>query len=192
MLPKKTEWSILAQGDYFSVEMYVRTPDRPAMATIEPMRESIFLRKISRDILCKETYQVLCQSYQNLQPLFSIVHDNCGGYRLLYNGRAVVSPQYVFKRNPVGFVAPIPDGVVTEFSVIRSARTGQQLLLLGLIRFVNSDCEPNCEFDFASDCGIVQLRVKKRINPGDEIFAKYGPKFFEINACLCRTCRLQK
>ena len=56
----------------------------------------------------------------------------------------------------------------------------------------DSDCEPNCEFDFASDCGIVQLRVKRRINPGDEIFVKYGPEFFEINACLCRTCRLQR
>ena len=57
---------------------------------------------------------------------------------------------------------------------------------------MNSECEPNCEFDFARDCGIVQLRVRKRIGPGDEIFVKYGPEFFEINACLCRTCRLQK
>ena len=133
MLPKRIEWSILAQCDYCSVEKYVRTPDRPARATIEPMRESIFLRKISRDILWKETYQVLCQSYQNLQPLFSIVHDKYGGYRLLYNGKSVVSPPYVFKRNPVGFVAPILDGVVTELSVMRSERTGQQLLLLGPI-----------------------------------------------------------
>ena len=106
----------------------------------------------------------MCQSYQKLRPLFSIVHDNYGGYRLLYNGKAVVSP-YVFKRNPVGFVAPIPDGVVTELSVMRSERTGQQLLLLGPIRFVNCDSEPNCEFEF---------------------------EFFEINACLCRTCRFQK
>ena len=58
MLPKKIEWSILALCDYFSVENYVKTPDKQAMATIEPMRESIFLKKISRDILWKETYQV--------------------------------------------------------------------------------------------------------------------------------------
>ena len=72
-----------------------------------------------------------------------------------------------------------------------SERSGKQLILLGPVRFVNSDCEPNCEYDFSSDSGIVQLRVKKRLNPGDEVFVKYGPDFFELNECRCRTCQLR-
>ena len=46
MLPKKLEWSVLAQCDYFAVEKFVQTPDRPAMTPIQPLRECILLRKI--------------------------------------------------------------------------------------------------------------------------------------------------
>ena len=34
--------------------------------------------------------------------------------------------------------------------------------------------------------------MKKKINPGDELFVKYGPDFFDNNACLCRTCERRK
>ena len=84
----------------------------------------------------------------------------------------------MLRRNPIWFVSPIPEGVVTNLSVMSSERTGQQLLLLGQIRFVNSDCSPNCDYDFSSDAGVVQLRVKRRINPGEELFVKYGPELF--------------
>ena len=110
---------------------------------------------------------------------------------MLYTGSSVVSPCTVLRRNPIGFVREVPDGVVTELSVMSSERTGKQLILLGPMRFINSDCSPNCEYDFSSETGIVQLRVKKRINPGEEIFVKYGPDFFDKNSCLCRTCDLE-
>ena len=71
-----------------------------------------------------------------------------------------------------------------------SERTGKQLLLLGPMPFVNSDCCPNCEYDFSCELGIIQLRVKRRISHGDELFVKYGTEFFESKACLCRTCDL--
>ena len=192
MLPKKLEWSVLAQCDYFAVEKFVQTPDRPAMTPIQPLRECIFLRKIKSDLKWKETFEILCQSYKDLAPTFAIEHDNFGGYRLVYRGKSVVHPPEIFKRKPSGFVAPVPFGAMTNLSVMSSERTGQQLLLLGPIRFVNSNCEPNCEYDFSSDSGIVQLRIKKKIYPGDEILVKYGPEFFEENECLCCTCRLKE
>ena len=71
-----------------------------------------------------------------------------------------------------------------------SERTGETLLLLGPLRFLNSDFEPNCEYDYSSDSVIVQLRVRRWVNPGDELFVKYGPEFFEANAC--RTCDLKR
>ena len=76
-----------------------------------------------------------------------IRHNNFGGYRLLYVGKTVVQPPFVFRRKPVGFIRPIPDGVVTNLSVMSSERTGEQLLMLGPLRFGNSDCSPNCEYD---------------------------------------------
>ena len=79
MLPKKLEWSVLAQCDYFAVEKFVQTTDRPAMTPIQPLRESIFLRKIKSDLKWKETFETLCQSYKDLAPTFAIEHDNFGG-----------------------------------------------------------------------------------------------------------------
>ena len=98
----------------------------------------------------------------------------------------------MFKPSPVGFVKPVPDGVVTDLSVMSSQRTNEQLLLLGPMRFVNSDCSPNCAYNFSGDDGLVKLDVRRRISPGDEIFVKYGPEFFELNACRCRTCHYEK
>ena len=101
-------------------------------------------------------------------------------------------PSTVLRRNPIGFLAPVAKNIVTDLSVMSSERTGETLLLLGPLRFLNSDCEPNCEYDYSSDSGIVQLRVRRRVNPGDELFVKYGPEFFEANACRCRTCDLKR
>ena len=190
MLPNEVDWSVLAQCDFFAVEQLVQTDDRIAMRTVEPMRRTKFERKLSKDNKWKDTFETMCAAYRKLEPNFSIEHDKFGGYRLVYTGKSVVRSSTLFKGNPIGFIKEVPEGVVTDLSIMSSERTGKQLLLLGPMRFVNSDCEPNCEYDFTSAAGIIQLRAKKRINTGDEILVKYGPDFFEFNSCLCRTCEL--
>ena len=162
------------------------------MKTIQPLRESIFQRKLANNTMWKETYEAVSSAYVNLSPNFKICHDNFGGYRLMYQSNQTLYPSTVLQRAPVGFIAAVPEGVVTDLSVMSSERTGEQYILLGPIRFVNSDCTPNCEYDFASDSGIVQLRVRRRINTGEELFVRYGPEFFEHNACRCRTCEIRK
>ena len=124
MLPKNVHWSILAQCDFFTVESLVQTSDRPAMKTIEPLRESIFQRKLANNTNWKETFDVVCSAYGNLSPNFKICHDNFGGYRLMYKGTQALSPSTVLKRVPVGFIAAVPEGVVTDLSVMASERTG--------------------------------------------------------------------
>ena len=99
----------------------------------------------------------------------------------MYRGNKVLTPSTILRRNPIGFVVPVPEGVVTNLSVMSTERTGEQLLLLRPMRFNNSDCQPNCEYDFSSVLGIVQFRVKRRINPDDEIFVIYGSEFFDEN-----------
>ena len=136
------------------------------MKTIEPMLETFFERKLKKEAKWKSNYDVITMSYRELSPNFEIQHDRFGGYWLIYKKKTVLRPTAVLRRNPVCFVAAIPDGVVTDPSVMSSERTGEQLLLLGPLRFVNSDCTPNCEYNFTSDCGIVQLKVKRRISPG--------------------------
>ena len=191
MLSRKVDWSLLAQCDSFAVKNFVETSDRKAMTCVEPKRESLLLRKLENDAIWRDVYKTVSSAYKNLSPHFLICHDQCGGYRLTYTGKTVVQPPFVFRRNPVGFIRPIPDGVVTNLSVTTSERIGDQLLLLGPIRFVKSDCNPNCQYDLSSDLGIVQLRAIKKIKPGDELFVKYGAEFFEYNCCLCRTCNLK-
>ena len=80
MLRKDVDWSIMAQCDAFAVERMVQTPDRVAMRCVEPMNETIFERKISKDEKWKDAYNSICAAYQNLIPQFSVCHDNFGGY----------------------------------------------------------------------------------------------------------------
>ena len=47
--------------------------------------------------------------------------------------KSIIYLSTVFKRNPIGFVAKVPDGVVMDPSVKSSERTGHQLLLLDSI-----------------------------------------------------------
>ena len=162
------------------------------MRTVTPMRETLFDRKIAKDSVWKEAYEAVCKAYKNLQPNFEIKFDNFGGYRLMYTGKSTVQPPTILRRVPIGFVRAVPEGAVTDLSVMSSTRTNEQLLLLGPLRFANSDCSPNCEYDFSSLAGIVELKVKRRLLPGDEILVKYGPEFFEFQECKCRTCWLQQ
>ena len=192
MLSKKVNWSVLAQCDFFAVERFVQSSGREAMRTVKPLRASKFDRKLAKEPIWNETYQAICKAYSDLHPDFSIVPDKFGGYRLLYIGEKIIKPSTILRRVPVGFIWAVPDGVVTDLSVLSSERNGEQLLLLGPLRFVNSDCNPNCSYDFSSQMGIVELKGERRLLPGDEIFVKYGPDFFEYNECKCRTCWLQK
>ena len=191
MLSRKIDWSILAQCDYFVVKRFVESDDREAMRTVTPLRDTIFDRKVAREPLWAEAYESVRKAYCNLEPDFKIAFDSFGGYRLIYKGKKTLQPPTILRRTPIGFVRAVPEGVVTNLSVMSSERTGEQLLLLGPMRFVNSDCNPNSEYDFSSSAGVVELKVKRRILHGDEVLVKYGPDFFEFNECQSRTCQLQ-
>ncbi|PWN32114.1 uncharacterized protein FA14DRAFT_162367 [Meira miltonrushii] len=76
-----------------------------------------------------------------------------------------------------------------DFSVIRSARKGCSQLLLGPARFVNHDCDPNCEFHRLGQSQMV-FRCLRDVGLNEEITTYYGDNYFEVgNAeCMCRTC----
>lgn len=79
-----------------------------------------------------------------------------------------------------------------DFSVIRSARKGCSQLLLGPARFVNHDCDPNCEFHRLGQSQMV-FRCLRDVGLNEEITTYYGDNYFELDnaECMCRTCEVR-
>ena len=77
-----------------------------------------------------------------------------------------------------------------DWSILNSYSKGLKLFL-GPIRFVNHDCSNfNVELVIIND--VLQLKVIKNINFGDEILLTYGNHYFNDHNidCLCLSCQL--
>ncbi|KAF8840513.1 SET domain-containing protein [Paxillus ammoniavirescens] len=75
-----------------------------------------------------------------------------------------------------------------DFSVIHSRQMKKNHLFLGPARFVNHDCENNCEL--FREGKYITFRVIRPITIGEEITAHYGDGYFgsRNRYCLCETC----
>ncbi|KAI3618592.1 histone-lysine n-methyltransferase set9 [Moniliophthora roreri] len=75
-----------------------------------------------------------------------------------------------------------------DFSVIHSKSMKKNHLFLGPARFVNHDCDNNCEL--FREGRYITFRVIKPITVGEEITAHYGDGYFgkRNRHCLCETC----
>ncbi|TFY51882.1 hypothetical protein EVG20_g10796, partial [Dentipellis fragilis] len=79
-------------------------------------------------------------------------------------------------------------GIRRDFSVIHSRQMKKNHLFLGPARFVNHDCDNNCEL--FREGRYITFRVIKAIAVGEEVTAHYGDGYFGRNNrhCLCETC----
>ncbi|KAI6046005.1 hypothetical protein EDC04DRAFT_2888176 [Pisolithus marmoratus] len=75
-----------------------------------------------------------------------------------------------------------------DFSVIHSRQMKKNHLFLGPARFVNHDCENNCEL--FREGKYITFRVVRPVAVGEEITAHYGDGYFgkRNRYCLCETC----
>lgn len=75
-----------------------------------------------------------------------------------------------------------------DFSVIHSKQMKKNHLFLGPARFVNHDCDNNCEL--FREGKYITFRVMRPIAVGEEITAHYGDGYFgrKNRHCLCETC----
>ncbi|KAF8070545.1 hypothetical protein FPV67DRAFT_1487777 [Lyophyllum atratum] len=75
-----------------------------------------------------------------------------------------------------------------DFSVIHSKQMKKNHLFLGPARFVNHDCENNCEL--FREGRYITFRTLRQISIGEEITAHYGDGYFgrKNRHCLCETC----
>ncbi|EPQ57343.1 SET domain-containing protein, partial [Gloeophyllum trabeum ATCC 11539] len=80
------------------------------------------------------------------------------------------------------------DGIRRDFSVIHSKQMKKNHLFLGPARFVNHDCDNNCEL--FREGKYITFRVLKPIGVGEEVTAHYGYGYFgrKNRHCLCETC----
>ncbi|KAF9215363.1 Histone-lysine N-methyltransferase set9 [Podila verticillata] len=76
----------------------------------------------------------------------------------------------------------------SDFSVIRTSRRGT-CLFLGPARFVNHDCDPNCNF-MPVGADVICFKTLKPIDVNEEITTYYGDNYFGVGnqECLCATC----
>ncbi|KAJ7251542.1 hypothetical protein B0H12DRAFT_1296555 [Mycena haematopus] len=73
-----------------------------------------------------------------------------------------------------------------DFSVIHSKQMKKNHLFLGPARFVNHDCNNNCEL--FREGKYITFRVLRPISVGEEITAHYGDVGKKNRHCLCETC----
>ncbi|TFK44803.1 hypothetical protein BDQ12DRAFT_742260 [Crucibulum laeve] len=75
-----------------------------------------------------------------------------------------------------------------DFSVIHSKQMKKNHLFLGPARFVNHDCDNNCEL--FREGRYITFRTLRPIAIGEEITAHYGDGYFgkRNRHCLCETC----
>ncbi|KAJ2501387.1 histone lysine methyltransferase Set9 [Coemansia sp. RSA 1972] len=76
-----------------------------------------------------------------------------------------------------------------DFSVIWWQKKKAMCLFLGPARFVNHDCDSNCQFT-ALGSDAICFQALRSIEPGEEITTHYGSSYFGENncECLCATC----
>ena len=130
MLPKDLDWKMLSHTDGQAVRAVVEYRNREAMTVLRLKPIDTFLKQCGREQSLAECYELCLASYKDLRGLYQIKHDAFGGYCLVYVGKD-----------------RIPDNI-TDLSVIQKMSSpGVSFLMLGPVRFVNSDCDPNAEFD---------------------------------------------
>ncbi|KAJ1664154.1 histone lysine methyltransferase Set9 [Coemansia sp. RSA 1813] len=76
-----------------------------------------------------------------------------------------------------------------DFSVMWWTKKKSMCLFLGPARFVNHDCDSNCQFT-ALGSDAICFQALRTIEPGDEITTNYGSDYFGPSncECLCATC----
>lgn len=77
-----------------------------------------------------------------------------------------------------------------NFSVVQSSYRKANSVLLGPVRFVNHDCDPNCRL-VTLDPRKIFVEAQRNIKVGDEITLFYSSDYFGDGnrECLCATCK---
>ena len=150
MFNKKIGWVVLSQCDGQIVRQEVEYGNRPAPTIIRLNSLRLFQKILKENSIWSSCHDSLRRAYEDCLKEFAVSHDNYGGYCLKFVGKFSIPSKTLIMNGPRGFLAEIEDGI-TDLSVVKkTSDLNKSFLMLGPIRFVNSDCDPNCEYDFSS------------------------------------------
>ena len=127
---------------------------------------------------------------------FQICPDRFGGFGL-FNRKTLLKPKIDPLPNVVGVLENIPDELrdkLKALSIMKSSFTNKDVVLLGVVRFVNHSCRPNTLFfQGYSFEGLkyrtVRFQVIRPIKVIEEITVDYGDSYFTgMKECMCEKC----
>ena len=183
---------MLAQCDGQLVKQMVGYDDREARTVLRLHSQRNFGSRLRANQHLARCYEKLKESCFRLDN-YSTRRDIFGGYRLLYVGDLKKPAKSILRDGPLGHLVAVPDEVPPVSTVyLTSKQKRGPYLMLGSIRFPNSDCDPNWRYNFDRTDKVVQLETLKIITPGDELLVKYSEEFFDDEECLCCTCTAKK
>lgn len=166
---------------HFTTIPHVRT----FVMKLQPMARPVFLAHAERYM---HIWLAQCPVEINTTDRYSEKHESCVVARRLIPADTEVLQlrALVFALGPEDEVEP------NALLVIEIDRGGRLLpsLLVGPLRFVNHDCEPNSRFVTARG-NQLRLRTIRPIVPGEEVTVSYGSTFFGSNRCRCASCERQ-
>ena len=137
----------LAQCDRQLVKELVEYGRLEAQTVVRLQSSRIFQAQTKMNPDLRNCYETVKESYSRLK-VYQIRHDTFGGYGLTYTGEVVIQPRTILRNGPLGYLSPVPDSVPSLSTVhLTSSQKGPHLML-GSVRFLNSDCEPICCYNF--------------------------------------------
>ena len=174
---------------------------RQPMKMLEISDFSSFLSRIHSEPALKRTLEGFSKVYREADSSgYKIEPERCGGFGLYNRTGKILKP----KLEPLGDVVGILEDTPPELqlrlkplSIMKSSSSDRDVVLLGVVRFVNHSCLANTQFFQGYSCQYLKnrtlrLQVTRTIYPDEEITADYGDSFFNsVGECKCDVCSME-
>ena len=174
---------------------------RQPMKMLEISDFSSFLSRIHSEPALKRSLEGLSKVYREADSSgYKIEPDRFGGFGLYNRTGKILKPKLEPLGDVVGILEDIPPELklrLKPLSIMKSSSSDKDVVLLGVVRFVNHSCLANTRFFQGYSCQYLKnrnlrLQFTRTIYPDEEITADYGDSFFSsVGECKCDVCSIE-
>ena len=174
---------------------------RQPMKMLEISDFSSFLSRINSEPALKRTLEGLSKVYREADfSGYRIEPDRFGSFDLYNRTGKFLKPKLEPLRDVVGILEDISPELklrLKPLSIMKSSWSDKDVVLLGVVRYVNHSCLANTRFFRGYSCQYLKnrnlrLQVTRTIYPDEEITADYGDSFFSsVGECRCGVCSME-